>query len=977
MEGEAPAKSHRVRHSGRKAEKRQQKDNEAETKQRNPKAFAIQSANKLNRAFRRAQDVKSRKHHIPVVDRTPLEPPPVVVAIVGPPKVGKTTLLNGILKHYTRQKISNIQGPVTLVTGKHRRLTLIECNNDLTSMIDVAKIADLILLMVDASFGFEMETFEFLNICQVHGFPKVMGILTHLDSFKQPKTLKKTKKNLKHRFWTELYQGAKLFYLTGMVYGEYPRTEIRNLCRFISVMKFRPLTWRSSHSYVLADRMEDITDPEKLRVEPHCNRNISVYGYVRGTHLKPSTMVHIPGLSTLSIDPSNYPCLSPHYPHPTPQVLGITPISPPFHPQLPPFHPPQEPRQNLPESIMMSSMIDTTTTMDSKMTESKVALFTGEEPFCLFVTSCVNSSVWNVNVSMHRTLNQLAVIPLTTRSVPDHLSVGDNVVCECCLPCASIPRFVMGFKLPPPTDSPPLTPPGFNISSPRMMEVRMPDEELVEDAGRRRRRAIFQGGGGAGEGGYVVENHQYHENSLKTKSPFWLNNIFSSLLQTFVDDSDDESSQDEYEHEGIEQTRMNREEFENMDDATRVLYEGFRPGLYIRVELHNVPTELVEHFDPTYPLILGGVTSTEGNMGYLRTRVKRHRWYKKILKTRDPVIVSVGWRRYQTLPMYYMEDHNLRQRMLKYTPQYMHCWGLMYGPITPQGAGFLAVQSISGSTPQFRIAATGTILESDCSTNLVKKLKLVGYPYKIYKNTCFVKGMFNSPLEVAKFEGASIKSVSGIRGHIKKAVTGGGKEQGPPGSFRGMFEDKLLMSDIVFCRTWYPVQVPKMYVVASNLLIQKKDSWTAMKSVGQLRFEQNVKVPVKGDSLYKVICISRLGRQFHGLVVPRALQRELPFKSKPKNERGKKEGKRDKLMKKAVVREPKDKQIAALMVALRTMDNSKKRTKKEERKKQMAHHKMMLEKQEIKDHWRHKEAKKKIYKALAKSEKRKSKSSTE
>uniref|UniRef100_H2YNI4 Bms1-type G domain-containing protein n=1 Tax=Ciona savignyi TaxID=51511 RepID=H2YNI4_CIOSA len=915
------------------------------------------------------------------VDRTPLEPPPVVVAIVGPPKVGKTTLLNGILKHYTRQKISNIQGPVTLVTGKHRRLTLIECNNDLTSMIDVAKIADLILLMVDASFGFEMETFEFLNICQVHGFPKVMGILTHLDSFKQPKTLKKTKKNLKHRFWTELYQGAKLFYLTGMVYGEYPRTEIRNLCRFISVMKFRPLTWRSSHSYVLADRMEDITDPEKLRVEPHCNRNISVYGYVRGTHLKPSTMVHIPGLSfslnystfghavfpsfsiyrclspsmtpifppnhpfkcgglplrTLSIDPSNYPCLSPHYPHPTPQVQGITPMEPPNSPHKPPPNPTSlnvpmpslhymEPRQNLPESIMMSSMIDTTTTMDSKMTESKVALFTGEEPLSM---------------------------------------------------------------------------------------------EQAERFGCRMRSSWRMLGGGGGEPSSREEEEQGREDSgidgssegeifrgcIAYPSPFWLNNIFSSLLQTFVDDSDDESSQDEYEHEdggedgkpsdnevrfdvrtlcswGVdtcrelsEQTRMNREEFENMDDATRVLYEGFRPGLYIRVELHNVPTELVEHFDPTYPLILGGVTSTEGNMGYLRTRVKRHRWYKKILKTRDPVIVSVGWRRYQTLPMYYMEDHNLRQRMLKYTPQYMHCWGLMYGPITPQGAGFLAVQSISGSTPQFRIAATGTILESDCSTNLVKKLKLVGYPYKIYKNTCFVKGMFNSPLEVAKFEGASIKSVSGIRGHIKKAVTGGGKEQGPPGSFRGMFEDKLLMSDIVFCRTWYPVQVPKMYVVASNLLIQKKDSWTAMKSVGQLRFEQNVKVPVKGDSLYKPI-VRPEGRQFHGLVVPRALQRELPFKSKPKNERGKKEGKRDKLMKKAVVREPKDKQIAALMVALRTMDNSKKRTKKEERKKQMAHHKMMLEKQEIKDHWRHKEAKKKIYKALAKSEKRKSKSST-
>ncbi len=34
-----------------------------------------------------------------------------------------------------------------------------------------------------------------------------MGVLTHLDSFKDNKHLKKTKKALKHRFWAEIYQG--------------------------------------------------------------------------------------------------------------------------------------------------------------------------------------------------------------------------------------------------------------------------------------------------------------------------------------------------------------------------------------------------------------------------------------------------------------------------------------------------------------------------------------------------------------------------------------------------------------------------------------------------------------------------------------------------------------------------------------------------------------------------------------------------
>lgn len=68
-----------------------------------------------------------------------------------------------------------------------------------------------VLVLIDASFGFEMEVFEFLNICQVHGFPKIMGVLTHLDLLRNNKSLKKTKKKLKHRFWTEVYQVCYCF----------------------------------------------------------------------------------------------------------------------------------------------------------------------------------------------------------------------------------------------------------------------------------------------------------------------------------------------------------------------------------------------------------------------------------------------------------------------------------------------------------------------------------------------------------------------------------------------------------------------------------------------------------------------------------------------------------------------------------------------------------------------------------------------
>ena len=59
-----------------------------------------------------------------------------------------------------------------------------------------------------------METFEFLNIAQIYGLPRIMGVLTHMDLYKKMnKKLNKRKTELKHRFWTEVYQVTKTKYL--------------------------------------------------------------------------------------------------------------------------------------------------------------------------------------------------------------------------------------------------------------------------------------------------------------------------------------------------------------------------------------------------------------------------------------------------------------------------------------------------------------------------------------------------------------------------------------------------------------------------------------------------------------------------------------------------------------------------------------------------------------------------------------------
>ncbi|OXB68053.1 hypothetical protein ASZ78_003294 [Callipepla squamata] len=1197
------------------------------------------------------QDLKTKKHHIPVVDRTPLEPPPVVVVVVGPPKVGKSTLIKCLIKNFTRQKLVEIRGPVTIVSGKKRRLTIIECGCDVNTMIDLAKVADLVLMLIDASFGFEMETFEFLNICQVHGFPKIMGILNHLDTFKNNKQLKKTKKRLKHRFWTEVYPGAKLFYLSGMVHGEYQKQEIHNLGRFISVMKFRPLTWQTSHPYVLADSTEGVGDftvsdvsflpdpcalPEQQKKRSLSEKEKLIYAPLSGVggivYDKDAVYIDLGGSHAHEneeeeVRPNHelvQSLISTHSAIDTKMAsskvslfmdsrplgsedVGQEIVMPKEERQIDlktgrvrrkALFDDEEKKENdavsdeeddLEEEAMSEGGSDgddeddaeeAEEESDEELLEAEMAprsakrlktevaeeesvrelpafadseddleMSSGEEGKTASeeyeteeddddderrtygsdssdsefeaVSKGIVESEQNEPVNEdEETKSQLLVRGLKKKSLlttdsgnctaeeaseseVESLSEGDDEE-------KSHDEFEAevsdrkGFQRPQPKKAD-----GTGQAELEAVEAEDDVENLLKEEEEYKEEIDFSADtAGALKWkedltqkaaqaflrqqqatpnlrklvyGTVVEDEDHESEDvsdelgglfhvsrpdkeskqkangldcskfLVEKPQDWdLEEVMSSIRDCFVtgkweedkdaaklleedeelygdfedletgvvhkgrpapegdesekeEESEEKTSKPEAEEEEAKkkrldkkrklkemfdaeydegdgtyfddlkeemhkQAQLNRTEFEDQDDETRVQYEGFRPGMYVRIEIENVPCEFVLNFDPHYPIILGGLGNSEGNVGYVQLRLKKHRWYKKILKTRDPLILSLGWRRFQTIPMFYIEDHNGRHRLLKYTPQHMHCGATFWGPITPQGTGFLAVQYVSGATPDFRIAATGVVLDLDKSITVVKKLKLTGFPFKIFKNTSFIRGMFNSQLEVAKFEGAAIRTVSGIRGQIKKAL------RAPAGAFRATFEDKLLMSDIVFVRTWYPVSIPKFYNPVTSLLkpAGEKDTWRGMRTTGQLRHERGIKLKQNKDSLYKPIV--REKRHFNKLHIPKALQKALPFKNKPKNLEKKGKTPKDQ-WRPAVIREPHEKKISALLNALSTVNNYKIKKDKVKHRQQIKEYVKVKQKEEEQKLKRQKEAKKKIYRILGQREKKRQKSS--
>uniref|UniRef100_A0AC34R4H4 Coiled-coil domain-containing protein 86 n=3 Tax=Panagrolaimus sp. JU765 TaxID=591449 RepID=A0AC34R4H4_9BILA len=1070
-------KKHQVHKTGGKIVKKLKQQKKKGTLERgnNLKAFKFQSANRARLAIARAANLSERKIHVPLIDRTPDEPPPLIVAIAGPSKVGKTTLLHSLIRHYVKAPINTIKGPFTLVTGKQRRLTFIEVQNDINSMIDAAKVADLVLLMMDGSYGFEMEAFEMINICQVHGMPRIMGVLSHLDSFKSEVKLRTKKKLMKHRFWTEVYQGAKLFYLSGLLNNLYVPGEIKNLARFISVMKLRPIIWRTTHPYVLVDRYEDLTDREAVKANDRIDRNISLYGWVRGTHLKNNSSVHIPGVGDLkvkSVSALPDPC-------PLPSQIKRRRLNEKERTIYAPF------------SGLGGVVYD----------DDAVYIETGASVFKSKNKDELVQVMEGVQETMGEKINK-APLKLLNGLNPMHMDEDDEK--EDDDDDGDFAEDEDDFE-----DEEELDDEDEELDGDDDVEMKSEDEKegllageqhkgqwesLAEKAMaqfKRKKRAhvnwyrlvydeehnaesddedtdltggifkVAKSGGFSGKKAFKDQEDGMCYKDIPTTSKYvvcvgeifktkdWTNQeIRDSIRDCFVTgnwdaedqnnglDSEDEKQSENGEEEGSDdedyedlaakgdeskkeekpkkeetkaeaeerrrqmkerlkkqfdaeydevkapynaikaeyedQAQRNKSAFDEMDDETRFKLEGYRPGLYVRIELENIPVEFIDNFNPNNPYIVGGLLHGEQNMGYVQVRIKKHRWYDRILKSRDPLIISCGWRRFQTVAIYSIQDHNMRNRFIKYTPQNIFCNAVLWAPLVAQNTGFLALQSVDERINGYRIAGTGSVMAMDKNIQVVKKLKLVGTPFEIYKNTAFIKGMFNSALEVARFEGSAVRTVSGIRGFIKKAT------KDHEGGFRASFEDKIKRSDIVFLRSWVHVPLPKFYAAVTDKLLPPDEKWLGMKTVGRLRYELGIKQEDKPDSHYREVERPEFFKK--ELVIPKKLQKELPYSDKPKPNRTKaKESYLKKKFKKsdiearhtAIILEPEETKSRQLMKMLTTV--SIEQTKKNKQTKEKIHQRRKKAKDEVKDRRekKRKETQAKICRMLSKRDKHK------
>eukprot|EP00746_Dinoflagellata_sp_MGD_P154651 gnl/MRDRNA2_/MRDRNA2_84957_c0_seq1.p1 gnl/MRDRNA2_/MRDRNA2_84957_c0~~gnl/MRDRNA2_/MRDRNA2_84957_c0_seq1.p1 ORF type:complete len:744 (-),score=-25.81 gnl/MRDRNA2_/MRDRNA2_84957_c0_seq1:52-2283(-) len=663
----------------------------------------------------------------------------MIIILQGPRYVGKSTLFLSISKYLQNKMHNAIVGPQNIFCVNKRRLTFFECPEDIYGMIDCSKVADLVISIISGVSGFEMETFEFLGILRATGFPRVIGIITHLDSISKSTSLKTVKNRLKHRFWVDLYRAAKIFYLNNIVNGLYMKKDINNLTKFITFLHCRGLSWRKTHPYLLVDKVKDISDVNDVTHNPRTNHLIAFYGMLRGHKLRNLAKLHVAGIGDFELQ----------------KVLRLTDPYAVIH--------------TLHLKKTNSSVLIPKNTSKGRVVKTETAFFQKNMHSNHTVKNYLPQFSKNVKKNRYSEI---------LRS-KDHTTWAQSF--------GLLKQSIYGRKFATIRDINKTIIHEMFFKSERDLHIR--EELTFFQVGR---KLSFR---------HVKFKDRQKACSLKC----------SNINQRLFNHNYQKISMNKMSFKKLGHKLPNEETIAQSDNNCELsLQEEFRPGEYVRISVKLSIFAFMRRFHHKNPLVIGGLTRLECTLGFVRARLKRHKWYRNMLKNQDALVLSLGWRRFETIPTFEMQDVNMQRRMLKNIPNGKHCLVTFWGPLGSPNTGFISVDNFSIQCSKWRLSATGVICETGMYSVIRKKFKLWGAPYFIIHKKAFLKGLFNSELEAANFEGAIVCCISGVKGIIGKSVNRRNLLY-YPGSVKANFGRKLKRSDTVFVRAWTHVDLPKFY----------------------------------------------------------------------------------------------------------------------------------------------------------------------
>ncbi|XP_058856581.1 pre-rRNA-processing protein TSR1 homolog [Acipenser ruthenus] len=216
--------------------------------------------------------------------------------------------------------------------------------------------------------------------------------------------------------------------------------------------------------------------------------------------------------------------------------------------------------------------------------------------------------------------------------------------------------------------------------------------------------------------------------------------------------------------------------------------EGAMVGWYVTVHIKEVPPSVMEHFQRGRPLVLVSLLPHEQRMSVVHMLVRRHPGNTEPIKSKEELVFQCGFRRFRASPIFSQhtsgDKHKLERFLRPNTPIVVS----VYAPITFPTAGVLVFKQRANGMQD--LVATGSLLKVDPDRVIVKRIVLSGHPFKILRKTAVVRYMFFNREDVLWFKPVELRTKWGRRGHIKEAL-------GTHGHMKCVFDNQLPSQDTI------------------------------------------------------------------------------------------------------------------------------------------------------------------------------------
>eukprot|EP01051_Picozoa_sp_SAG22_P013631 SAG22_NODE_1549_length_4150_cov_2.766477_2_plen_795_part_00 len=266
-------------------------------------------------------------------------------------------------------------------------------------------------------------------------------------------------------------------------------------------------------------------------------------------------------------------------------------------------------------------------------------------------------------------------------------------------------------------------------------------------------------------------------------------------------------------------------EFRNINLAKKRILEEHdahvevaHPGQYVTVVLEGVTVDAVAALRARAlggdgavcpaPIVLSGLFAHENQITVMHMLVQRAVEYEEPVRSKDPVVVHAGFRRFSSRPIY--SDHNTNCDKSKLQRYMSHGFvvATVFAPacfasncpaliFTPAGGAVAPLLHTASAVP----IAVGSILSLDVNRIVLKRTVLSGFPYKIHKTRAVIRYMFFNAEDIHWFKPIELRTKFGRTGHILDSV-------GTRGYMKVQFDGPLRGNDTVclnlFKRTFPP-----------------------------------------------------------------------------------------------------------------------------------------------------------------------------